>query len=139
MLIIDTGPLVALIDKQDKEMHEKCAAIVRENTGVLHTTIPCLTEAMHFLRSRRGWKGQATLWQYVTKRHLVIFPLLYPELMRVQELMQQYHDTPMSIADASLVVLAETQNIHRILTTDSDFFAYRIHGKDSFEVLKPDI
>ena len=53
--------------------------------------------------------------------------------MRV--LMEKYADTPMDLADASLVAAAETQRLHRIFTLDSDFRVYRINGTNAFEVL----
>ncbi len=137
MLIIDTGPLVALIDKRDLAMHERCAAIVKQETGVLFTTPPCLTEAMYFLRGLCGWKGQAMLWEYVRQGQLIVEAQTFSALMRTADLMKQYHDTPMSLADASLVVLAEQCKLHRILTIDTDFHHYRINGKDSFEVINP--
>jgi hypothetical protein len=49
--------------------------------------------------------------------------------------MQQYADTPMDFADASLVVTAEKLGIKKILTFDRHFYAYRINGIDSFEVI----
>ena len=39
--------------------------------------------------------------------------------------MRQYHDAPMDLADASLVVAAERLNLRRIFTLDSHFRAYR--------------
>ncbi len=137
MLIVDTGPLVALIDKRDLALHEKCAAIVNQEMGLLFTSTPCLTEAMYFLRGLCGWKGQAVLWEYVRQGQLIVDSHIYPELMRTAKLMAQYHDTPMSLADASLVVLAEQRKLQRILTIDTDFHHYRINGKDSFEVINP--
>lgn len=44
----------------------------------------------------------------------------------------------MDFADASLVTLAELRGFKRILTLDSDFYVYRIHGKDSFEIIPLD-
>jgi uncharacterized protein len=49
--------------------------------------------------------------------------------------MERYHDTPMDCADASLVALAELQGLTTIFTLDRDFFVYRIHGKDPFEIV----
>lgn len=43
----------------------------------------------------------------------------------MHQLMEQYHDTPMDLADASLVATAETLNLTRIFTMDSDFYVYR--------------
>ena len=50
-------------------------------------------------------------------------------------LMEKYQDTPMDLADASLVAVAEARGLKRILTLDSDFYIYRINGKDPFEVI----
>ena len=53
--------------------------------------------------------------------------------MRV--LMEKYRDTPMDLADASLVATAETQDLRRVFTLDSDFQVYRINDQDPFEVV----
>ena len=57
------------------------------------------------------------------------------ETARMLELMAQYEDVPMDLADASLVALAETLNLKRIFTLDKDFYIYRINGKDAFAVI----
>ena len=57
------------------------------------------------------------------------------EWERIRALMEQYHDTPMDFADASLVSVAERRNLRRLLTFDSDFYVYRSNSKESFEVL----
>jgi hypothetical protein len=49
--------------------------------------------------------------------------------------MRQYQDVPMDLADASLVSAAETLNISRIFSLDSDFYIYRLQGKKAFEVI----
>ena len=46
-----------------------------------------------------------------------------------------YQDKPMDLADASLVLTAEKTQEKRILTIDSDFYTYRINGKDSFNII----
>ena len=42
----------------------------------------------------------------------------------MQELMLQYKDTPMDIADAALVSAAESLGYTSIFTLDSDFYIY---------------
>ena len=49
--------------------------------------------------------------------------------------MEKYSDTPMDLADASLVAAAEGLGLHRIFTLDSDFQVYRINGSTAFEVV----
>lgn len=49
--------------------------------------------------------------------------------------MAKYHDTPMDLADASLVSAAEILGLDRIFTYDSDFYIYRIDDKTAFNVI----
>lgn len=138
MILIDTGPLVALIDKGDRETHRKCTATFRSLRMPLLTTWPCLTEAMHFLGGVRGWQSQAVLWRFFERGALQLHHPQPDEWVRIRALMEQYQDTPMDIADASLVWLAEATGVKQIFTLDSDFFIYRIKGKDVFDIISLD-
>jgi predicted nucleic acid-binding protein len=55
--------------------------------------------------------------------------------------MRQYADHPMDLADASLVAMAEAENLHRVFTIDRrDFATYRIkrgHRLRPFELIEP--
>jgi predicted nucleic acid-binding protein len=53
--------------------------------------------------------------------------------MRV--LMEKYSDTPMDLADASLVAAAETLDERHIFTLDNDFRIYQLNGTISFEII----
>jgi predicted nucleic acid-binding protein len=57
------------------------------------------------------------------------------QVMRMRSLMEKHRDTPMDLADASLVAAAESLKLRRIFTLDSDFRVYRINGTTPFEVL----
>lgn len=57
------------------------------------------------------------------------------EWERMRMLMRQYNDTPMDLADASLVAAAERLGVGQIFTVDRHFRAYRIAGKHAFEVI----
>jgi predicted nucleic acid-binding protein len=66
---------------------------------------------------------------------------LDPQTMeRAFELMQQYADH-LDLADASLVAMAESENLHKVFTIDRrDFAAYRIkrrHRLRAFELIEP--
>lgn len=49
--------------------------------------------------------------------------------------MERYADVPMSLADASLVSLAELRNMNQVFTLDSDFAVYRFRGRRSFKLI----
>lgn len=48
MILVDTGPLVALFDPKD-ERHRQCRATLREIREPVATTVAVLTEAFHIL------------------------------------------------------------------------------------------
>jgi hypothetical protein len=53
----------------------------------------------------------------------------------METLMEQYLDTPMDLADASLVVAAETLGLRRVFTLDRHFYAYRLADGSALEVV----
>ena len=132
---MDAGPLVALIDYGQGEVHRTCVAALKALSGPLVTTWPCFTEAMYFLGDLKGWNGQQTLWQFLERGALRLHISTDAETKRMRALMEKYGDTPMDLADASLVAIAESQGLHRIFTLDGDFRIYRINGTTAFEVL----
>lgn len=136
MILIDTGPLVALIDRRNKELHDKSVVFIQSLSQPLLTTWPCLTEALYLLGQLSGWAGQEGLRDYLRRGVISVHQPEQNEWERVLELMEQYNDTPMDFADASLVSLAELRGVRRILTLDSDFYIYRINGTESFDVTR---
>ena len=62
-----------------------------------------------------------------------MFSLSDSQLPRLSELMIQYADLPMDLADASLVLLAEELGDGRIVSTDRrDFHTYRWKNHQPF-------
>lgn len=135
MMLVDTSPLVAFIDAAQGELHRRTLERYRTIREPLLTTWSCFTEAMYFLDRRRGWSGQKMLWAFIQREALFLHPSSVTEQRRIYELMEQYQDVPMDLADASLVAAAETLGMRRIFTLDSDFYVYRLHGTEAFEVI----
>jgi uncharacterized protein len=92
---------------------------------------------MHLLRPAGGWKAQAALWAMVERKILVTVDLPNRAVERTRILMAKYSDVPMSLADASLVSIAELRNLRRVFTLDSDFSVYRFRGRRAFELIPP--
>ncbi len=135
MILTDTGPLVALLDADDN-YHKLCAdALKHLPPGELLTTWPCFTEAMYLLGAAGGYRYQEALWKLRSDGHLIFHELTPPETDRMAELMGKYHDIPMDLADASLVVTAESRKLYRVFTTDGDFYIYRMKDGRAFEVI----
>jgi uncharacterized protein len=134
MILTDTGPLIALIDKGQGKIHTQCVEVYQQLTVPMITTWSCFTEAMYFLSELRGWSGQSILWEFLDRKALQLHHTNEVECQRIKTLMEKYQDVPMDLADASLVAAAENRSLKQIFTLDSDFYVYRLYGKDAFEV-----
>jgi predicted nucleic acid-binding protein len=133
MILIDAGPLVALISASDHH-HSSCRATLVRIDEPIATVWPAFTEAMYLLR--RSWPAQSALWKMVQREAIGIMPLTVDDAWRMHELMEKYQDLPMDLADAALVRVAERENVRRIFTLDRrDFSVYRPQGVGRFNIL----
>jgi uncharacterized protein len=127
VILVDAGPLVALIHADDKH-HRACREALKEIREPLVTAWPVVTEAMYLL----GFSATAqdALWQMLERQAPALLPLAVDDAPRMRELMQKYADLPMDLAEAALVRLAEREGIRCIFTLDrKDFHVYRPRGK----------
>lgn len=136
MILVDTGPLVALFDPAD-DKHKSCRDTLKAIHEPLVTTTPVLTEAFHLLDPAS--MGSRALQDFVAQRGLGIWFFDDEALVRMFELMRRYADHPMDLADASLVAAAESLRSTRVFTVDrADFSAYRArigHSWRGFETI----
>lgn len=133
MILVDAGPLVALVNARDR-YHRRCREALRGVGEPLSTVWPALTEAMSLLE--RAPKGQDAVWEMVRRGAVRIVSLTEDDLPRISELMRKYRKRPMDLADAGLVRVAEREGARRIFSVDrKDFEAYRIHGRGRFTVI----
>ena len=134
MTLTDASPLVALINADDQH-HSACAAVYPHLPTPLLTTWPCLAEAMHLLQRHGGYRYQAALWSMYFREQLSLHQLTSAETARMAELMEQYRDTPMDLADASLVATAETLALPLVFTVDHQFYIYRLNDGSALQVV----
>jgi predicted nucleic acid-binding protein len=134
-MLCDTGPLVALLDENDPA-HLECVDILSNfPSGPLYTTWPCVAEAMYLLHRNFGFPAQEALWNMIDNGRVSLSALENRDVINMRDLMRLYRDTPMDLADASLVAVAERLKTKRIFTLDRHFHVYRFKGKHAFEVL----
>jgi predicted nucleic acid-binding protein len=135
MILIDTGPLVALIYPNDP-YRTVCLETSRIlGTEVMVTTWQCFTEAMHFLGRGGGHRLQDGLWDMRRAERLEIHSTTESEADRMADLMRRYQDTPMDLADSSLIAVAESRSIRRVFTLDEEFYIYRLADGSALEVV----
>lgn len=133
MILVDAGPLVALIHADDQQ-HGRCKDVLDSLREPLGTVWPALTEAMYLLSF--SWRAQDALWEMVDTEAVQILPLDHNDVPRMKELMRKYRDLPMDLADAALVRAAERDKLRRIFTFDRrDFEVYRPARIGRFTIL----
>jgi uncharacterized protein len=135
MILTDTGPLVALINRNDPN-HRSCLAATRGLSGNrMTTTWPCFTEAMYLLYRAAGHRAQAALWELLHAGLLILCEISPEQRERMSQLMEKYRDQPMDLADASIVAAAEHLGTRRLFTLDGDFRIYRLADGSTFEIV----
>src|SRR5580704_13151346 len=131
--LIDTGAILALLDRNDR-WHSRCAAAIRQLRLPLLTSEAVLTELFHLVGDSR--REVEAAWKLVRSGALALGSIDGADLAQLQVLMSRYWHRPMDFADATLVFLARRERIATILTVDhADFETYRIEGKRRFRVV----
>lgn len=133
-ILVDTGPLVALLNPAD-EFHSWARDTMRRLAPPLLTSEPVLGEVFHLLC--RGHCEADEIFGLAEAGVIRIGIRFEEEWAFLRKLMARYRSVPMSLADATLVRLSELHSHSQVFTLDSDFRIYRHHGNKSIPVLMP--
>jgi predicted nucleic acid-binding protein len=133
MILVDAGPLVAIVDGHDQH-HRRCASALRAIREPLATVWPAVTEALCRLLDVRG--GPEAVLEMLERRAVRLLALDETDVPRIRELMAKYRNRPMDLADAALVRAAEREGLDTVFTVDRrDFQIYRIGRRKPFRIL----
>ena len=121
-IAVDTGPLVALFDKDERE-HGAAKEFVGRTTARLVTNLAVITEALFLLSYSSNVQTDFLLW--VTAGGLDVDQQTTTDFPRIVEIMKKYADLPTDFADASLVAMCERCRIASVATLDRHFDVYR--------------
>ena len=133
--LLDTAPLVALLDRSEPE-HDRVRHFMSRLQGErLLTTGAVVTEAFYFLSEVRN--GPASLASFLEASATEVRDAFTPAALDAAvRLMDKYGDTPMDFPDATLVWLAEQSGIDRVLTLDRrGFLTYRFGKSRRFKLV----
>jgi len=135
VILTDTGPLVALVNRNDPYHRAALDAAAGLPAGPMLTTWPCLTEAMDLAGRAAGHSGQDAVWRLIAAGRLVIREAGEEEAGRMAEMMDTYQDLPMDLADASMTTAAEVTGERRVFSFDGHFRVYRLRDGSVLEVV----
>lgn len=129
-ILIDSGPLTALFDKDDK-YHQKMKDFLNGKKYKFITTSAVVTEVTHLLDF--SINAQIDFFQWILSEGIILEDVTVSEIARIIELTKKYSDRPMDFADATLVIIAERTGIRKIISIDADFDVYRLPSKAMIE------
>lgn len=134
-VILDTGPLVALLNSRDRH-HAWAVDQWSRIAPPLRTCDSVLAEACFLVQPFEG--GHTAVLDLVRRSVVDTSFQLAEEVGAISRLLKKYRDVPMSLADGCLVRMAELDDEGIVLTLDSDFRVYRKNGRQVIPTLSPD-
>ena len=129
-VLIDTGPLIALFDRDDK-YHTSIVEFIKNTNYRFISTTAVLTETMYMLDFNTA--VQLNFLEWIMKEGVIIHEIKQSNIKRIIDLTKKYSDRPMDFADATLVIAAEERGIRQIISIDSDFDIYRLYNRMKIE------
>ena len=135
MILLDTSGLLSALDESQRYHHE-CAALVGEASPPLLLSPFVLAELDYLLMRNVGRRAQAALLEEVARGAYQLELFGAADVARAKEVVEQYADLEIGLADASIVVLALRHAVTEVLTLDERHFrAMRVERRKRFKVL----
>lgn len=116
-LVIDTGPLVALADA-DERHREAILNALRADSGSLIVPAPVTAEIDYLLGQRFGSAARRAFFSDLAAGRFATACLERDDYAMIAELDDRYRDLDLGLADCSLVVVADRYETDRILSFD---------------------
>jgi uncharacterized protein len=133
-VIVDTGPLVALLNRRER-YHVWATKVMDTIEPPIFTCEPVLSEACFLLQDADG--GADAVLQLVARGIVRSDFHVTAEIDALHALMKKFVSVPMSLADACLVRMTELDQRSVVLTLDSDFKIYRRNRRQVVPTISP--
>jgi uncharacterized protein len=134
-LVLDTGPILALLDAGDPA-HERAVAMVGEVNEDLVLPTCVLVEVDYWAHKLLGEETWSIFVEDVASGAYRLEPLSLDDLQRAAELERDYADLDLGLVDASVVALCERLGETKVATLDRrDFSVVRPNHCDALTLL----
>jgi predicted nucleic acid-binding protein len=129
--ILDAGPLIAAINRQDEFHHWACDTL--EHLG------PPFYSCPEVMAEAAALTGQpAALVEMIQSKEIILAFDLADQTAGVLALLKKYGDREMDLADACIVRMTELMRDCRVVTLDrADFSVYRRNGRELISLIAP--
>jgi predicted nucleic acid-binding protein len=134
-LVLDTGPIIALLDSSDPE-HAACVAMVEDVRQDLVVPAPVLVEVDYWLQKLFGPAPWRTFVEDITEGAYRLHHVDETDLLRAAELEQTYESLQLGFVDAAVIATCERLGEPKVATLDRrDFSVVRPRHCDALRLL----
>jgi len=135
VIVVDTGPLVALVDRDDAH-HITCTTWFDACTDVVVVPAPVIVEVCWLLSSRVGPDAEAAFLAGLSGDDPRVEPLAAIDYRRAAELVGIYADLDLGFVDASVVAVTERLGIGTVATLNHrDFRVVRPQHREHLDLV----
>ncbi len=122
MIVVDTGPIIALLNDRG-DQHERCSAFLTTYPGPLLVPATVFTEVCMLAERRRGTRAELAFLDDVRVGLFTLLESTSTDLDRITALVHTYTDLPLGTVDASVIALTERLNLSAVATLDHRHFS----------------
>jgi hypothetical protein len=122
VIVVDTGPIVALLNDRD-DQHERCREFLATHPGPLLVPTTVFTEVCLLAERRRGTRAELAFLADIRAGLFTLIDSTTADLDRIAELVKTYADLPLGTVDASVVALTERLGLAEVATLDHRHFS----------------
>lgn len=137
MILLDTSGLLAALDAAQRFHRESAASLAAAHPPLLLSPF-VLAELDYLLAARVGEAARDSLLGEVSRSAYLIQPMIGSDVARAQAIIKRHADLGISLADASIVVLAERHGVRDVLTLDERHFRVLMANGKPFRLLPAD-
>ncbi len=137
MILLDTSGLLAALDSGQRH-HAEAAASLAAATPPLLLSPFVLAELDYLLATRVGEAARTSLLREVERGAYQLPPFSAGEVGEARAIIERHGDLGVSLADASIAVLAARYEIQDVLTLDERHFRILTANRKPFLLLPAD-
>jgi predicted nucleic acid-binding protein len=138
LILLDTSGLLAALDSGERT-HARAAATLACAKPPRLLSPFVLAELDYLLAARVGHAARASVLEEVARGAYQLQPFSGSDVAEALEVIRRHSDLGISLADASIVVLAARHDAREVLTLDERHFRVLTAGGRPFHLLPADV
>ncbi|MDP8943559.1 MAG: PIN domain-containing protein [Actinomycetota bacterium] len=139
MILLDTSGLLAALDSKQRRHREAAASLAAASPPLLLSPF-VLAELAYLVSSRAGPAPRLSLLEEVERGAYLLAPFSNADVGHARAIVERYADLAVSLADASIAVLAARHRVRDVLTLDERHFrVLTTSDGETFRLLPADV